>query len=210
MVSETVEEYLEALYRIREKKEKATTVRIARAMKVSPASASEMISRLAKEGYIRHRPYRGVELTGKGSRIGKRILRKHRVTEGFLVRLGIRKGRAHREACRLEHVIPDELEEEMKSRIRSRRLGTHRLMHRRKGIVSVSDLGEGDSARIVSVEAGHMAKRRLEDMGLTEGTKITVGRVVPAGGPVEICVRGSCLVLGRGIAKRILVEVPDE
>lgn len=210
MVSETVEEYLEALYRIKEKKEKATTVGIAKAMGVSPASASQMMNRLAKEGYIKHEPYKGAVLTRKGSRIGKRILRKHRVIEGFLERLGIRKGRAHREACKLEHVTPDELEEEMRSRLSPRNPRHHRFIRRRKGMVSVSDLRKGDSAKIVSIEAGHMAKRRLEEMGLTSGTEIMVERVVPVGGPVEISVRGSCLVLGRGIARRILVEVPNE
>ena len=50
-------------------------------------------------------------------------------------------------------------------------------------------------------------KKRLMDMGLTPGTEVTVAKTAPLGGPIEICVRGSRLVLGRGMAKRILVRI---
>ena len=50
-------------------------------------------------------------------------------------------------------------------------------------------------------------ERRLMDLGLTCGTKVTVVKSAPFNGPVEILVRGSRLVLGRGIAERVLVEI---
>jgi len=48
------------------------------------------------------------------------------------------------------------------------------------------------------------------DMGLTPGTEITVTKIAPFGGPIEICVRGSRLALGRGMAERILVRIKRE
>lgn len=50
-------------------------------------------------------------------------------------------------------------------------------------------------------------KKRLMDMGLTLGTKVTVLRSAPFHGPLEVNARGSRLVLGRGMAERIFVEV---
>ena len=50
-------------------------------------------------------------------------------------------------------------------------------------------------------------EKRLMDMGLTPGTKVTVVRLAPFHGPFEILVRGSRLALGRGMAERIFVEV---
>jgi len=50
-------------------------------------------------------------------------------------------------------------------------------------------------------------EKRLMDMGLTPGTKVTVVRVAPFHGPFEIFVRGSRLALGRGMAERIFVEI---
>ena len=49
-------------------------------------------------------------------------------------------------------------------------------------------------------------QKRLMDMGLTPGTKVTVVRSAPFRGPIEVSVRGSRLALGRGMAERIFVE----
>ena len=49
--------------------------------------------------------------------------------------------------------------------------------------------------------------KRLMDMGLTPGTKITVVKSAPFRGPIEVYVRGSRLALGRGMAARIFVEI---
>lgn len=49
-------------------------------------------------------------------------------------------------------------------------------------------------------------EKRLMDMGLTPGTRVTVVRSCPFHGPVEVAVRGSRLALGRGMAERIFVE----
>ncbi len=49
--------------------------------------------------------------------------------------------------------------------------------------------------------------KRLSDMGLTPGTKVTVVKSAPFNGPLEVYVRGSRLAIGRGMASRILVDV---
>jgi Fe2+ transport system protein FeoA len=49
--------------------------------------------------------------------------------------------------------------------------------------------------------------RRLNDLGLTPGTKVTVVKSAPFNGPLEVSFRGSLLAIGRGMAGRILVDV---
>ena len=49
--------------------------------------------------------------------------------------------------------------------------------------------------------------KRLADLGLTPGTKVTVVKSAPFNGPLEVCVRGSRLAIGRGMASRIIVDV---
>jgi Fe2+ transport system protein FeoA len=49
--------------------------------------------------------------------------------------------------------------------------------------------------------------KRVSDLGLTPGTKITVVKSAPFHGPLEVSVRGSRLAIGRGMASRILVDV---
>jgi len=53
-------------------------------------------------------------------------------------------------------------------------------------------------------------EKRLMDMGLTPGTRVTVVKSAPFHGPFEILVRGSRLALGRGMAERIFVEIDQE
>ena len=127
MITESVEEYLEAVYRLHERGEIASTISITRELKVSPASATEMLQKLAKRGYLKYAPYRGVTLTSKGEKIGERLLRKHRVMEKFLSTLGLPKSEIHKNACELEHHISDGLERAIHLRIeKSRSRGKNR------------------------------------------------------------------------------------
>jgi DtxR family Mn-dependent transcriptional regulator len=199
--TESIEEYLESLFRLSERGKKLTTTNIAKELNVSPASVSEMLRKLSSGGYIRHRPYKEISLTEKGRRLGSKTLRKHRVLQRFLESLGFSRKRIHDEACKLEHYVSDELEGIIKQRMEPARQG--------KGVLSLIDLKKGEKGRILSVEGGRGIVRRLEDMGLTPGTQIQVKRSAPFSGPVEICVRDSCLVIGRGMGMKIFVLVGD-
>ena len=81
--------------------------------------------------------------------------------------------------------------------------------------VPLTGLRDGESGVIASVKSGRGRGRcrawgfekRLMDMGLTPGTKVTVVKSALFHGPLEILVRGSRLALGRDIAERIFVEI---
>jgi len=68
------------------------------------------------------------------------------------------------------------------------------------------NLKSDEDAEIISILGGQMATKRLADLGLTPETKIKVLRRAPFWGPIEIEVRGSKLILGRGLASKILVK----
>lgn len=78
---------------------------------------------------------------------------------------------------------------------------------RSQNLVSITDLKEHDMGKVTFVRGDHKALRRLLDMGLTPGTMISVVRVGPLNGPMEVEVRGSKLALGRGIACNVFVEI---
>jgi ferrous iron transport protein A len=71
---------------------------------------------------------------------------------------------------------------------------------------SLADLAKGEKCTIVLPIGGHRIVRRLAEMGLTPGTEVVVIRSAPMHGPIEISARGVSLVLGRGIARRILIR----
>ena len=59
---------------------------------------------------------------------------------------------------------------------------------------------------ILRVNAGHNAKRRLANLGIIPGVKIIKKKAAPFRGPIEINVKGSSLVIGRGLATKIFVK----
>ena len=196
--TESVEEYLEALCRLMENGEKLSTKNIAERLNISQASVSEMLRKLKKEGYVKHAPYSEAELTDKGKEIGRRVLGRHRLLERFLEGMGMRRNRIHNEACKLEHYVSDELEGLIKKGID---------VPNGKGLLSLIDLKKNQKADIVDIEGGSRVVKRLHDMGLTPGARIWVRRSAPLSGPVEVCIRDSCLVIGRGVASKVLVKV---
>jgi Fe2+ transport system protein FeoA len=76
--------------------------------------------------------------------------------------------------------------------------------------VPLTALKKGESGTVASISAGRGRGggfgKRLMDMGLTPGTRVTVVKSAPFHGPFEVIVRGSRLALGRGMAERIFVE----
>lgn len=103
--------YLETIYVLTEKGALARTKDIAAEWKVSQPSATEMVQKLASQGYLHYEPYRGASLTPEGLEIGRQVIRKHRLLERFLVEvIGMDAARAEDDACHMEHVIPPEME----------------------------------------------------------------------------------------------------
>lgn len=103
--------YLETIYVLTEKGALARTRDIAHDWHVSQPSATEMVQKLAAQGYLHYEPYKGASLTPEGMEIGRSVIRKHRLLERFLVEI-VRMPLAEAEeaACELEHAIPPPME----------------------------------------------------------------------------------------------------
>jgi Fe2+ transport system protein FeoA len=72
---------------------------------------------------------------------------------------------------------------------------------------TLADLEDGESGIILSISGGRSLSKRLADLGLSSGTMITVVRKTLFSGPVQIKVCGSMLVIGRGLASKIIVSM---
>lgn len=108
MATETVENYLKAVYRLcRESPTgEAGVVRMAAVLGVTKGSVTSMVKKLAAAKLIRAERYGGVTLTAKGTKAALDILRRHRIIETFLVQtLKLDWADVHEEAERLEHAV---------------------------------------------------------------------------------------------------------
>ena len=88
-VTTKMEDYLECIYLLVNKKGFASTTEIAEMLEVHPSTASRMIKKLDNQGLITHEPYRGMTLTEDGAEVGARISSNHLLLEEFLQLLGI-------------------------------------------------------------------------------------------------------------------------
>ncbi|MDR0570812.1 MAG: ferrous iron transport protein A [Clostridiales Family XIII bacterium] len=64
----------------------------------------------------------------------------------------------------------------------------------------------GDIVRVVKIGGGGPVKRRIMEMGVTQGAEVLVRKVAPLGDPVEVSVRGYELSLRKSDAELIEVE----
>lgn len=117
-----IEEYLEAILRLASPKsdplcgecERTQLVEvrpseIAEQMGVTRPSATSALDRMEAAGYI-ERVKKKIHLTQEGFERAYAVLKRHRVSEEFLVKVfGFDKESVHEEACELEHSISDRM-----------------------------------------------------------------------------------------------------
>ena len=81
--------------------------------------------------------------------------------------------------------------------------------NKRKKVASIikrlTDCAIGEKLKVIRVNAGYHAKRRLANLGIIPGVQIIKRKAAPFRGPIEVIVKGSLLVIGRGLAARIIV-----
>src|ERR1700730_16227883 len=110
-LSQSQEDYLKALYQLRQDDRSVTTSEVAERLAVSAASATEMLGKLAVLGLVDHDRYRGASLTPAGEAVALEMIRHHRLLEIFLTRaLGYSWDEVHEEAERLQRPNSDAFE----------------------------------------------------------------------------------------------------
>jgi DtxR family Mn-dependent transcriptional regulator len=115
-LSDAIQDYLKALYHLQTGEGRVSVTALAREQKVSPASASAMVKKLAALELVEHAPYRGVHLTPAGEKVAVEVIRHHRLLELYLAdTLGLHVDAVHEEADRLEHALSEELEAKIDS-----------------------------------------------------------------------------------------------
>ena len=70
----------------------------------------------------------------------------------------------------------------------------------------LSALREGESAYVTKVSASPAMERRLTDLGLVRGTRVTCVLRSPAGDPCAYLIRGALIALRRGDADSVALE----
>ncbi len=218
VLSESVQDYLKSIYKLAagETPGSVTTSLIAQRMKVSAASATNMIKKLAEMNLLDHTPYQGVALTSSGEKIALEIIRHHRLLELYLSQaLGFGWDEVDAEADRLEHAISEDFEERMDKALGFPTVGAHgEPIPTKDGAIAtheyrrLADLDEGQSARIRQVsDRNPELLRYLDEKRLHLGALVMVEEKAPFRGPILIGIDGQHRHhIGIEVAESVFVE----
>ncbi len=214
MVAEITEQYLKVIFKLTEDGGPAKTTDIASAMDIAPASVTEMLHKLADQRYIKHTAFKGAVLTPRGRRIARKIARKHRLLERFLNDIvGVRGASGHEQACKMEHALSDEAERNLCKILNHPEECPHgrRIPKCDQPIscekcteshVSLSDIREGDTAVVSHVACDDKDELcEMLAMGFVPGSRITVEKKVPMGGPIIVRMKGTRVAIARDRSK---------
>jgi Mn-dependent DtxR family transcriptional regulator len=100
-----VEDYLEVIYELIQKKGYARSADIAELLGVKPSSVTVMLQRLHAKGFIVYVRYRGLTLTSSGEQLAKSVQQRHRTILKFLRILGVEEKIAKSDAEGIEHHV---------------------------------------------------------------------------------------------------------
>ncbi|MCR8659269.1 transcriptional regulator MntR [Paenibacillus endoradicis] len=103
MPTPSMEDYLERIYKLMEEKGYARVSDIAEGLSVHPSSVTKMIQKLDKDNYLIYEKYRGLILTPKGKKMGKRLMERHQLLETFLTTIGVQAENIYADVEGIEH-----------------------------------------------------------------------------------------------------------
>ena len=217
MGSLTEENYIKSIYSLSLEAGEVSVSELAKKLQVKLPTVNSMVKKLAAKKLVSYAKYQGVKLTERGKKEALAIIRKHRLTESFLVQImGLGWEEVHDIAEQLEHVESDRFFNRIDEMLGKPKVDPHgepipdvngRIAA--KNQIALSHVKEGDSARITAV--GNDEKsflNHLNSKGLQIGDSIIVKKKDAFDGSLTITMKGKReTMLSHLVAERIWVEV---
>src|ERR1039457_2504409 len=114
MISLTEENYLKVLYNLSNEAGEVNVNEISKGLKIKMPTVTSMMKKLAEKKLVHYESYKPLRLTAMGKKEAGLIIRKHRLTEMFLVeKMGFGWEGVHDIAEQIEHIKSPEFFEKM-------------------------------------------------------------------------------------------------
>lgn len=216
MVSQAVQDYLKAIYKL-QKDNPVSTTELAKELNVSGASVTGMLKRLANMGLVEYNSYHGAKLTPSGEKVALETIRFHRLLELYLKKeLNYPLDKVHEEACKLEHFISQEFIERINEILGDPKFDPHgHPIPTKDGVLlNQNEIPLTDAQINTFYTISHLEDDNpellayLESLGLLPGTVIKILEKLPFFGPLSLKTKNSLKThtIGFEVAKRIFVN----
>jgi DtxR family Mn-dependent transcriptional regulator len=205
------EDYLESLCNLETEQGRPAAIdEVAAFLDLDVNSVTKDMLELVLSGDLRIGDEGLIILTANGRQEGMRVVRKHRILECFFTEmLGMEPDAASRDACVLEHDLPDEAVQKLKNLISGCPPGNtapcpRRGWARRSSLPTLLDIEEGSEVIVLDLMQKGRA-HRLADLGILPGEHIVLRRKLN-NNSVVVEVKGCDIALSPEIAGMVLVE----
>lgn len=216
-MSTSTDNYLKAIYSLSNTEDGfVTTNAIAEKLQTKPSSATDMIKKLDRQGWVAYTKYQGVTLTESGKKIALEVIRRHRIWEVFLSdKLGFAWDEVHDLAEQLEHVTSAEMISRLESYLHYPQFDPHgdpipdaigRLPKRPKSI-RLDAFMVGDKVRITSVDDSSSEMLvYLEKYNAVPGAELTIKKCFDFDNSIQVKIKSKTILLSSKIASSIQAE----
>lgn len=215
-VSPAMRRYAAEIYRLQHDHEQVSLSLLSSQVEASAQAISTMVKRLHKNGYLVHEPYRGVRLTPEGEKIAMPALRRHRLTEVFLVKvMKYDWASAHELSDVFERGVNDEIEDRMDELAGCPTRCPHgEPIPGKDGVmpvvndVSLVDVPSGSDCVVSRVRTHDMDKLRyIAEIGLVPGIPFHLLSCAPFRGPLRLEMKPHDHIIGYELSQSLWVEV---
>lgn len=217
--SPAMQRYAAEIYRLQQDHEQVPLSLLTSHVDSSAQAISSMVKRLQKLGFLVHEPYRGVRLTAAGERIAMPSLRRHRLTEVFLVKvMKYDWASAHELSDTFEKGINDQIEDRMDELAgRPTRCPHGEPIPSKEGVMPVIkdlpliDVPSGSDCVISRVRTHDLEKLHyIGELGLVPGKQFHLYSCAPFKGPLRLQMKPHDHLIGYELACSLWVEVTQQ
>lgn len=207
------QDILEAIYNLEKSQGKARLTDVAACLNFSKSRTSQEVKKLVSLGLVQEDKYGPIQLTRLGIFEAERVLFTHLLLKTFFIRhLELDEETAERDACAIEHIISEETIKAIVRHLETREeeIGSFNLKEAETYLVKkkrLSELRQGQKARIMKIEGHRGMKRRLMEFGVIKGEVIELMGTAPFGDPLNFNLNDFNLSLRIKDADNVIVEI---
>lgn len=215
MPSQTKENYLKALYFTTGENGSVSLSELSSELGVRAPTVNSMVKKLMEKGWVEYEKYKPICLTPKGKIEAARIIRKHRLTEMYLVeKMGFGWEEVHDIAEQIEHIKSDIFFDRMDEILEYPLIDPHGSPIPRKdgsiperSLRRLSECVKGEKVVLKalsksSVEFLHF----LNSKSIELGSQLQVVSIESFDGSMDVIHDGQRSTLSRQACERLLVE----
>ena len=215
MNSLTEENYLKAIFHLLDSENQVTVNELSKFLQIKMPSVNSMMKKFADKNWVIYETYKPIRVTELGRKEAAIVVRKHRLTEMFLVeKMGFGWENVHEIAEQLEHVHSEDFFDKMDEILNFPKLDPHgEPIPDKDGIIITQNLKKLSECKInetviltsVTISTDDFLNY-LNQRNLALGAEILIKNIEKFDGSMQIDFSDRTEVLSKMVCEKLLVK----